>query len=283
MEEYTDPILGKILFDGTRGSFGSPSEANRNGISVVYQELSLVAELSIAENIYAYRQPVNKLNLISWRKLFKRTTELLKTFEMEDLDPKMPVENLSMAKRQVVEILKALSVNPKILILDEPTSSLTEIETIELFKNINKLKSTGISIIYISHHLSEIFEIADVVTVLRDGRKIADANVKEIDEDFLVRNMTGRTIGNIYGERKEEEKIGEILFEAKNLTGEKFFKDVTFSIRKGEIVGFAGLIGAGRTELGRAIFGADSISSGEMFLKEKKYISRIPARLSNQE
>ncbi len=264
------PDSGKIILGGKEISFDSPFDANKNGISVVYQELSLVPELSIAENIYACRQPINKVDFINWRKLFKQTTDLLKKFEMENLDPRTLVESLSMAKKQVVEILKALSVNPKILILDEPTSSLTEIETMELFDNINKLKKTGISIIYISHHLSELFEIADVVTVLRDGKKIVDKDVKGIDEDFLVKNMTGRTIGNIYGERKKEEKIGETLFETKNLTREGFFKDVSISVKRGEIVGFAGLVGAGRTELGRAIFGVDPITSGEMFFKEKK-------------
>ncbi len=194
------PDSGEIILEGVPVSFSSPHDANQAGISVVYQDLSLVPNLSVAENIFARRQPVRGANLIDWDALHAKTTELLTLFGSGHIDPRIPVRELSIAKRQVVEILKAMSINPKILILDEPTSSLTEVETRELFDNIRKLKERRISVIYISHHLSEIFEIADTVTILRDGRNVCDARVCDIDEDFLITNMVGRKISNMYGE-----------------------------------------------------------------------------------
>ena len=264
------PDSGEILLEGQPVSFGSAYEANLQGISVVYQELSLVPNLSVAENIFAHRQPVGALNLINWDRLHAMTRELLQRFELAHIGPRMLVQHLTMASRQVVEILKAMSANPKILILDEPTSSLTEIETRDLFNNIRKLKAAGISLIYISHHLSEIFEIADTVTVFRDGRHICDARVSEIDEDFLISHMVGRKIGNIYGVREPDQRIGGVLFEARGLSRKDEFGDVSFRVNEGEIVGFSGLVGAGRTELGRAIFGAEPPESGQMVLRGRK-------------
>jgi len=266
---YT-PDAGKIIVEGEEVSFESSHDANRTGISVVYQELSLVPNLSIAENIFAHRQPVKRFNMVDWKKLFRETKQMLSIFEIDNIAPQTLVSDLSIANKQVVEILKAMSIQPKILILDEPTSSLTDFETQELFENIRKLKSEGIAIIYISHHLPEIFEIADTVTVLRDGKHICDASVQDIDEDFLISNMVGRTIGNIYGERDTNARIGEMMFEAKNISRSEAFEDVSFHINKGEIVAFAGLVGAGRTELGRAIFGAEPIETGELYFEGKR-------------
>ncbi len=270
------PDSGEILLEGAPVSFWSPSDANRAGISVVYQDLSLVPNLSVAENIFARRQPVRGVNLIDWDTLHARTTELLALFGSEKLDPRVLVKDLSIAKRQVVEILKAMSVNPKILILDEPTSSLTEVEARELFKNIRTLKERGISIIYISHHLPEIFEIADTVTILRDGRQVCDARVCDIDEDFLVSNMVGRTISNMYGEPPARSVPGAPVFEATGLCRPPSFHDISFHVDKGEIVGFAGLVGSGRTELGRAIFGAEPPVRGEMRLAGRRVAARTP-------
>ena len=265
---------GDILLEGTPVRFESAYEANRKGISVVYQELSLVSTLSVAENIFANRQPTRGFNLINWDILHKRTTEILSRFELEDISPRTLAGDLTMAKRQVVEILKAMSVNPRILIFDEPTSSLTDIETKELFQNIRILQNEGISIIYISHHLQEIFEIADTVTILRDGKHVCDADVATIDEDFLISNMVGRQIGNMYGEREPSETVGNTFFEVKNLSRDPDFEDVNFHIRQGEIVGFSGLIGAGRTELGRAVFGAEPADSGSILLDGKELTLR---------
>jgi ABC-type sugar transport system ATPase subunit len=260
------PDSGEILFEGQPVVLESPNEANKKGISVVYQELSLVTNLSIAENIFVNRQPVKRGRLIKWDKLHQNTFDLMKRFSMENLSPSQLVGNLSLAERQVVEILKAMSHEPKILILDEPTSSLTEQETKELFKNIKLLKEDGISIIYITHHLKELFEIADEVTVLRDGKYVCNSPVSDIDEDYLVTNMVGRAISNMYGIRESNQKIGDTYFQVENLSQYRRFNDVSFHIRKGEIVGFAGLVGAGRTELGRAIFGAEHYHSGRIVL-----------------
>ncbi|HTO21949.1 MAG TPA: sugar ABC transporter ATP-binding protein, partial [Spirochaetia bacterium] len=253
---------------------------------VVYQDLSLVPNLSVAENIFARRQPVRAATLIDWDRLHARTTELLALFGSEKLDPRTLVRDLSIAKRQVVEILKAMSVNPKILVLDEPTSSLTEVETRELFQNVRTLKARGISVIYISHHLAEIFEIADTVTILRDGRRVCDANVGDIDEDFLVTNMVGRTISNMYGEPAARaaastdpaarEPAPPAVFEAHGLGRAPWFHDISFRVGRGEIVGFAGLVGSGRTELGRAIFGAEPAESGQMTLAGRPFAARTP-------
>lgn len=264
------PDAGEIFIDGEKVSIDSPQDANRKGISVVYQELSLVPNLSIAENIFVNRQPVKSLNMIDWKLLHQKTREMLSQFDMEELDPTTLVKDLSIANQQVVEILKAMSFNPKILILDEPTSSLTDTEVKQLFNNIQKLKDRGIAIIYISHHLHELFEIADTVTVLRDGKYICSESIKNIDEDFLVTNMVGRKIENIYGSREKDAVSDEILFKAVSISRKGAFKDISFSVKKGEILGFAGLIGAGRTEVGRAIFGAEPIEEGEIFLKGKK-------------
>lgn len=261
---------GTILIDGEEVSFDSANDANKKGISVVYQELSLVPNLNVAENIFANRQPLKAFGLIDWKKLYDDTKEMLSLFEIDYIDPFTLVKDLSIANQQVVEILKAMSFEPKVLILDEPTSSLTEPEVQQLFCNIKKLKSKGIAFIYISHHLNEIFEIADRVTVLRDGKYVCEADVKDIDEDFLVTKMVGRKIENIYGKRDENSKIGEVLFEAIDISAKGLFEHVSFNVRKGEIVGFSGLVGAGRTEVGRSIFGAEPIESGCLILDGKK-------------
>ena len=261
------PCAGEITIDGEKVSFNSTHDANRRGISIVYQELSLVQSLTVAENIFANRQPVRRFNLIHKDKLYADTREMLKRFDIDHIKPEMLVKELSVANQQVVEILKAMSFNPKILILDEPTSSLTEIEVKKLFDNIRKMKAMGITFIYISHHLQEIFEIADRVTILRDGRYVTDAEVKDIDEDFLVRHMVGREISNMYGIRDVKDQIGETIFEVKNISRRNAFKQVSFSVKAGEIVSFAGLVGAGRTEVGRAIFGAEPVDSGEMIFE----------------
>lgn len=270
------PDEGEIFVEGRKTVFHSATDAMKQGIGVVYQELSLVPQLSVAENIFANRQPVNRLGLIDKKELYKQAREMLALFDIDFIDPATIVAKLSIANQQVVEILKAMSENPKLIVLDEPTSSLTEVEVRQLFNNIRKLKEKGISFIYISHHLSEIFEIADTATVLRDGTKVTSANVADIDEDFLVANMVGRCITNIYGLRKKDHCTGDVFFEAKNITAKGLFNDLSFNVRQGEIVGFSGLVGAGRTEMGRAIFGVEKIDSGEIYLDGKKLEIKSP-------
>ena len=263
------PDRGELFINGKKVQFNNPRESIKSGIGIVFQELSLVPQLSVAENIFYNRQPINRMGLVNKKLLNQKTQEMLDLFDVKAFGPGDPVHKLSLANQQVVEILKAMSEHPQIIILDEPTSSLSETETRQLFKNVRKLKEQGISFIFVSHHLSEIFEIADTVTVLRDGQTVTSAKVSEIDEDFLISNMVGRSISNIYGKRSPDEKIGDVIFEARGLTRKGVFEDVSFNVRKGEIVGFSGLVGAGRTEIGRAIFGADSLDSGEMYLMGK--------------
>ncbi|WP_394925955.1 sugar ABC transporter ATP-binding protein [uncultured Robinsoniella sp.] len=270
------PDEGEIYLEGEKVLFSSAQDALKKGISIVHQELSLVPNLSVAENIYANRQPVNRLSLIKKDELYQMTREMLSLFEIDNILPSTLVKDLSIANQQVVEILKAMSFHPKVLILDEPTSSLTEIEKERLFKNMRVLKEKGISFIYISHHLQEIFQIADRITILRDGAYICEADVADIDEDFLITNMVGRKIENIYGRRQSGHKIGKEILEVKNISRSRCFKNISFSIKAGEIVGFSGLVGAGRTEIGRAIFGAEPIQSGEIYLDGKKRNIKSP-------
>ena len=258
------PDSGSISLEDQIVSFDSPEDAIRAGISMVFQELSLVGSLSVAENLFANRQPVGRLNNIHWNQLYRDTQEFLSHFDL-NLDPKVQVKRLPMGQQQILEILKAISTNPKVLILDEPTSSLTEAEIAYLFKNIRKLQNQGMSIIYITHKLSEIFQIACRVMVLRDGKYIGDSIVSEVTENDLISMMVGRQIANLYGTTSEGKLDGE-YFHVENFSRKGAFKEITFSLRRGEILGFAGLVGAGRTEIGRAIFGIDRKDSGQIFL-----------------
>jgi ABC-type sugar transport system ATPase subunit len=269
------PDAGTILLDGQPVSFTSPQDAVRRGVSIVFQELSLVGSLSVAENIFANRQPVGRLGFVDQGSLHRRARELLALFDLADLDPATPVRSLSPATQQVVEILKAISTEPKVLILDEPTSSLTEVEARRLFENLRRLTARGLACLYISHHLKEIFEIAQTVTVLRDGRFVCNALVKDIDEEFLVANMVGRKLADIYGARPDAEGLGPVRFEARGLAGDGF-SGASFTVRAGEIVGFSGLVGAGRTEVARVIFGAEPRRGGETFLDGRRVAPATP-------
>lgn len=267
------PDSGQIQMNNEITRFDNPHLALNKGISVVFQELSLVPTLSIAENIFANRQPINSWNMIQKNKLYQETRETLKKFQIHE-DPKTLVKDLSVAKQQVIEILKALSTDPQVLILDEPTSSLSGIFTQLLFENIKTLQEQGIAIIYISHHLKEIFTVAQRVTVLRDGKYIGTRNVEDVTEKDLVHMMVGRDVVNMYGERQSQ--IGPPFFQVKDLSSKDTFSHISFSIREGEILGLAGLIGAGRTEVGRAIFGAHPKDSGEILLDDKKLAINHP-------
>ena len=261
------PDAGTILLEGAPVRIPTAHDAARRGIGVVFQELSLVPNLSIAENIYANRQPTGALNMIDRRRLHGDAEKMLGYFELS-VPPARLVKHLSVAQRQVVEILKAMSHQPRVLILDEPTSSLTAPETRLLFANIRRLKSEGVSFIYISHHLSEIFEIADRVTVLRDGRTIDTREVAEVDEETLVRLMVGRELENMYGQRAGE--IGEAYFRVEGASRGRAFRDVSFALRRGEILALAGLVGAGRTELARGLFGLEPLERGIVTLEGRE-------------
>lgn len=272
------PDGGEILVNGQKVQFDSAHDANQKGIGVVYQELSLAQNLSVAENIFANRQPVRAFNLIDRKMLHTQAAEMLALTSANAITPDMLVKDLSVANQQVVEILKAMSFNPKVLILDEPTSSLTSTEVKQLFKNIKRLREQGVAIIYISHHLQELFEIADMVTILRDGAHVFTGPLNEVNEEFIITKMVGRKIENIYGQRDEQKKAGETLFEVKNLNKKGVFTNINFHINSGEIVAFAGLVGAGRTEVGRAIFGAEPADSGTIFMDGKELRIQNPSQ-----
>jgi ABC-type sugar transport system ATPase subunit len=267
------PDSGSIRLRGlAQATIPDEKSAQALGIAIVFQERSLFAQLSVAENIFAARQPVKRLGVIDRKRLHENTRLLLRQTGLE-ADPQQTVESLSPAHQQLVEIAKALSHNPSILIFDEPTSSLTERETHRLFEVIRQLKSGGVGIIYISHRLPEVFQIADRVTVLKDGEGQGTIPVAATSTDDLVRRMVGRSL-----DLRHQDAVAAgnpILLEVRNLsdppTGPKpFLRNISFNVRRGEIVGFAGLAGAGRTELALAIFGSRSLGAGEIFVAGKR-------------
>lgn len=266
---------GQVFIEGHSVRFSSPHDAARHGVAVVFQELSLLPNLSVAENIFANRQPVARGGFIRSRQLYDQTCAMLERFDLH-VNPMSLVRDLSIAEQQVIEILKALSLKPKVLILDEPTSSLTAVETALLFRNVRKLKEQGMSFIYISHHLPEVFETCDRVTVFRDGTYVMTSPVREMSEAQLVRAMVGRELVNMYGSRESE--IGGELFRLEGGSRAGRFQDVNLWVRRGEIVGLAGLVGAGRTELGRAIFGAEPLDNGSLSLNGEQLRVRSPAQ-----
>jgi ABC-type sugar transport system ATPase subunit len=258
------PDDGRITLKGKDVFFQSSHDAIAEGISMVFQELSLVGTLSVAENIFANRHPVGPLNNIRWRRLYRETRDLLRSFKL-DLDPMMAVKRLSMGQQQILEILKAISTDPVVLILDEPTSSLTEAETDYLFDKIRRLQNQGMSFIYITHKLSEIFQIANRVMVMRDGKYVGTREVDEVNEAELVSMMVGREIKNVYGASVDRSETTE-YFRVEKLSRKDAFRNITFGLRRGEILGFAGLVGAGRTELALSIFGAEPRDSGNILI-----------------
>ncbi|MFC1650172.1 sugar ABC transporter ATP-binding protein [Candidatus Latescibacterota bacterium] len=255
---------GRISIDGADVRLHSPSEAKKHGIGMIYQELSLARPLSIAENILAGELPSRFGFLLDKKKLIGEAKKRLARVQL-DLDPMTPVEDISQHEAQLVEIAKVLGSTPKILVMDEPTSALSREEVERLFEIIDDLRRKGLTIIYISHHLPEIFRIADRITVLRDGKKIATCECSDITPEDAVQMMVGQSIDTFYKSRAH--KIGEKTIEIKNLTRKGFFHDVSFHAGSGEILGVAGLNGAGRTELARSICGLDPVDSGDVILR----------------
>ncbi|MDI3548515.1 MAG: ribose transport system ATP-binding protein [Halanaerobiales bacterium] len=257
---------GEIYFAGEKLDIKTPLDAQERGISIIYQEFNLIPGLSVAENIYLGREPLKKSGLIDWDLLYKNTRELLDRLQA-DIDPRTLVSQLSVAEQQFVEISKALSFDSKLIVMDEPSATLTPKELERLFAVIRDLKSQGIAIIYISHHLDELFEIGDRLTVLRDGEWITTDNIEDVDKNYIIKMMVGRELTNSYPPR--EVTPGEVVLEVKNLTREGVLDNISFSLRQGEILAIAGLVGSGRTELVRALYGADPKDSGEVIFKGK--------------
>jgi len=266
------PTAGTIILNDKPVQFPSPQVSQQAGISAIHQEATMFLELSIAENIFMGHHIRNKSNgLLSWKKMKSKTQKLLDKLEL-DIHPDTKVKNLSIAQRHMVEVAKALSLNAKIVIMDEPTSALTLKEVEYLYKIIKKLKSEGKAIIFISHKFDEVFEIADYFTVLRDGKYIGEGRMADVTIDKVIQMVIGRSLEQMYPKLEVEQ--GDIILKVENLTKIGQFKNVSFELRKGEILGFFGLVGAGRSEVMQTIFGIDSKTSGEVFIDgEKVYIT----------
>ena len=255
---------GRIVYDGQEVHFAGAREAAFAGISIVHQELSLVPYLTVAENIFCAREPVYPyIGFVNRKRLYREAAEILDRFDL-DVAPNEQAGRLPVAVQQMVEIAKALSLDCRVLVLDEPTSALTDREIRFLFEIIRRLRERGVAIIYITHKLAEVFEIADRVTVLRDGELVGTQDIDQVEVDDVVRMMVGRELGAGYPERTGEP--GTVVLTVEGLTREPRFRDVTFELHAGEILGVAGLVGAGRTEVARAIFGIDRLDSGTVWV-----------------
>ena len=257
---------GKIILHEKEVNFDTPKEAQDAGISIIHQELNLVPYLSIGENIFLGREPSKKFGKVDWNKLYIESEEYLNKLGMK-LNSRKLVKDLSIAEQQMVEIAKALSIDAKIIIMDEPTDSLTDKETENLFRVINELRESGKSIVYISHRLQEVFQICDSITVLRDGQFIGEELVEDITEDEIIEMMVGRKLDEQFP--RIDSKLGDTVLEVKNLSNE-YISNISFNLLKGEILGISGLMGSGRTELAKTIYGTIESSSGDIYIYGKK-------------
>jgi ribose transport system ATP-binding protein len=255
---------GRIILDGAEVSIKNPGHAQALGISTIYQEFNLIPQLSVGENIFLGREPARLPGLINQRAIFREATRLLSGLGLA-LDSRKLVKELKVAEQQMVEVAKALSLDARILIMDEPTAALTEQEIRDLFMTIRKLKAKGVSIVYISHRMEELFDIGDRVTVLRDGRTVGTHDVRLASKRDLIRLMVNRELTELFPKEKAER--GAEVLRVEGLSTKSGLKDISFTLHRGEVLGLAGLLGAGRTELARAIFGLDKIVSGTIYLK----------------
>ena len=263
---------GEVEFQGQLVHFVTPAESQAAGIAIIHQELAMLPSLAVMENIFMGRMPARG-GWITWKDMEQRTRELLAEVGLE-VAPQTRVRDLSTSQSQLVEIAKALSLNASLIIMDEPNSSLTELETQRLFEVIHTLKAKNVAIIYVSHRIEEVLQIADRITVLRDGQYIGTLAQAEATIDKVIGMMVGRELQHL--SRPEEQHIGRMLLEVKGLTRQGVIEEVSFNLRKGEILGLAGLVGAGRSETVRVIFGADPRDSGEVLLDGKPITFKSP-------
>ena len=263
---------GEVYVDGKAVEFRTTKEAQEAGVNIVHQELNLIPYLSVAENIFLGHEP-KKNGVIDWKRMYSDTEEVLKNLGV-DIPARAEIRSLSVAQQQMVEIAKAVRLESKVIVLDEPTSSLTDKEIESLFRIMRDLRDKGVGIIYISHRFDEIKRICDRATIMRDGKYVATVDVDSCDTDEMIRMMVGRELTDMYP--KEKADIGEVVFEAKSFSTEEKLKNCSLYVRKGEILGLAGLMGAGRTEFARAMIGADPILSGEIILNGEKLRIRRP-------
>ena len=257
---------GSVKIEGKEVNFTGPKDGIEAGISVIYQEFALVQHLTVAENILLddYRDK----KFVNWKELRQKARECLDDLGFNMIDVNAKVCDLSVAYQQVVEICKALIRKARVLVLDEPTAVMTNKEVEQLFRLVRNLKDRGVSILYVSHRLEEIFELCDTITVMKDGQFVDTVPANSIDKSQLVAMMIGRDLATFYPER--EHNVGEVVLEAKNIKSGKAVKDMSFNVRAGEVLGLSGLVGAGRTECIRAILGVDEMEAGEVYLNGKK-------------
>jgi inositol transport system ATP-binding protein len=270
---YT-PDSGRITFQGKSVVISDTDSALKMGISMIHQELSPVPYMSVAENIWLGREPLNKFGLIDKKTLLAKTRTLLEGLEI-NINPSALMRELSIANTQMVEIAKAISYDSSLIIMDEPTSAITTREVEHLFRMINNLRDKGVAVIYITHKMDEVFQISDEITVFRDGRHIATVLSEKTTKNDLITMMVGRELTNIFP--KLDAPVGEVVLSVRNLSRKGKVDDVSFELRRGEILGLAGLMGAGRTEVIEGIFGMEKIDSGEIFIKGKKVEIKSPA------
>jgi D-xylose transport system ATP-binding protein len=277
---------GEIVVEGAEQRFAGVRDSEAAGVAVIFQELSLVKEMTVGENIFLGREP-RRFGVVRWGELYRRAQELLDELQLK-VDPRTPVGNLGIGQQQLVEIAKALSQAARILVLDEPTAALTDAEVETLFRILNSLRERGVGMIYISHKLDEVFRISDRVTVLRDGRTVGTEATKNLTEAQVIARMVGREVGDIFPAPTHER--GRVAFEARDMTvedpnvaGKRLVKGVSFAVRRGEVLGVAGLMGAGRSDLLMAIFGAHTGRvTGEVLIEGKRVSIRNPAEAIRQ-
>ncbi len=265
---------GSITINNKKVHINNVNEAKKNGVSIIHQEIVLVPYLTIAENIFLGREPLKKNGFIDMDTMSRQAQQFIDDFDL-GLNAKTIISDLTVAQQQMIEIIKAVSFNSDIIVMDEPTSSLTDKEVNFLFKTIQQLKKQKAGIVYISHRMNELFEITDRITVMRDGEYIGTVNTNETNNNELISMMVGRDLDKLY-ERTYMEKTGEKVLEVKNLSRKGVIDDVNFTLEKGEILGFSGLVGAGRSEVMKCIFGIDAFDSGEIYVGNEKVTIKVP-------
>jgi ribose transport system ATP-binding protein len=258
------PDSGAMLWEGQPLILASPAAAQRQGISIIYQEFNLLPHLTVAENVLLNREPRNRLGLIDWRALNQRTRDLMRLLET-DVDPEAEVSSLSVAQQQIVEIIKALSFDSRLIIMDEPTAALNPTEVGHLFQTVERLKARGSAVIFISHRLDEIFQISDTITVLKDGQLVTSVPSRELTKDEVVRLMVGRQLSDAFPP-KAQNVSDQRLLEVEGLSTARL-RDVSLTLRPGEILGVAGLEGHGQRELVRALFGLENVTAGRLAIE----------------
>jgi rhamnose transport system ATP-binding protein len=267
------PDDGLLLVDGEARRIADPQSAHQLGIVAMYQEPTVFQDLSVAENVFAGRHPRGRLHTVDWGVMRAAAARILDELGV-DFGPDTPVRGLGVADRQLLEIAKALSSSARLLIMDEPTAALSPHEVDNLFRTVRGLRERGVVIVFISHRLEEISAVANTVTVLRDGGHVATRPAGELPRDEIIRLMVGRSLDALFP--KEAAEIGDVVFEASGLTRRGVFSDVSFELRRGEIVGFAGFVGSGRTEVARAIFGIDRLDGGTVTIDGRRFRPRSP-------